>query len=46
MNGAIEEMDIVVVKCIKSVQRWYGHVIRMNEGDFVARAYEGRIDGV
>ncbi len=25
--------------------RWFGHIIRMGENEFVKRVYEGRIEG-
>ena len=40
-------MDCGVVEWVKrSTLRWYGHVMRMNEGDFTKRGYESTTKGM
>lgn len=39
-------IDCGMMKWVKyDALSWFGHVKRMNEYDFVKRAYQGRIEG-
>ncbi len=46
MSETAVGMDCKVVEWVKrSVLRWYGHVVRMNECEFTERVYESTIEG-
>ncbi len=46
MSETAVGMDCRVVEWVKrNTLRWYGHVMRMNECDFMKKVYESTIEG-